>query len=129
MFTIVSDTVRQRANRLGLRSHDLLYTRCNKRIYMHRGMPGHANCQDNLARGIRRFKLPAWAVHDAFNIFMKTCAKPNGKLFYTGPDARKGDYMDLRAEMDCLVSLSSCPSPCSGPKTRRLGVEIYTPVE
>jgi len=125
MFTIVGDTVKQRPNKLGLRSHDLLFSRCNRRLYIQRGMPGHANCQDNLAQGIRPFRLPASAVHDAFNIFMKTCARHEGKLFYTDPDARKGDYMELRAEMDCLVSLSACPGRSSGPRTRRLGVEIY----
>lgn len=125
MFTVVADTVKQRPNRMGLRSHDLLFSRCNRRLYLHRGMPGHANCQDNLAKGIRRFKLPPTAVHDAFNIFMKTCARPNGTQIYKDPDARKGDYMELRAEMDCLVSLSACPGRSSGPRTRRLGVEIY----
>ncbi|MBI3076904.1 MAG: DUF1989 domain-containing protein [Deltaproteobacteria bacterium] len=88
-------------------------------------MPGHPNCQDNLARAIRPYGLPAYAVQDAFNIFMKTGAKPSGHLFYKDPDAKKGDYMELLAEMDCLVSLSACPGKSSGPKTRRLGVEIY----
>jgi uncharacterized protein YcgI (DUF1989 family) len=125
MFTILADTVKQRPSRRGFRSHDLLFSRCNSRLYAKRGMPGHANCHDNLARGIRRFKLSESAVHDAFNIFMKTCALPNGTQVYTDPDAKKGDYMDLRAEMDCLVSLSACPGRSSGPRTRRLAVEIY----
>lgn len=125
MFTVVADTVKQRPNRRGFRSHDLLFSRCNPRLYVKRGMPGHANCHDNLARGIRPFKLPQTEVHDAFNIFMKTCALPNGTQIYTDPDAKKGDYMELRAEMDCLVSLSACPGRSSGPRTRRLGVEIY----
>lgn len=125
MFTIVTDTVKQRSSRKGFRSHDLLFSRCNPRLYAKRGMPGHANCHDNLARGIRPYKLPETAVHDAFNIFMKTCALPNGTQVYRDPDAKKGDYMDLRAEMDCLVSLSACPGRSSGPRTRRLGVEIY----
>lgn len=125
MLSVLADTVRQRPNTLGLRSHDLLFSRCNPRLYLKRGMPGHANCHDNLASGIRPYGLPATAVHDAFNIFMKTCAKPDGTQVYADPDARKGDYMDLRALMDCLVSVSACPGRSSGPKTRRLGVEIY----
>ncbi len=127
MFTIVADTVKQRPSKLGLKSHDLLFSRCNWRQCVQVGMPGHANCQDNLARAIRPKRLPASAVHDAFNIFMKTGVKPNGQTFYRDPDARKGDYMELRAEMDCLVSLSACPGKSSGPKTRRLGAEIYDP--
>lgn len=127
MFTIVADTVKQRPNKLGLESHDLLFSRCNRERYKQRGMPGHANCQDNLARAIRPYSLPASAVQDAFNIFMKTGVEPNGRLFYKDPDAQKGDYMELRVEMDCLISLSACPGKSSGPKTRRLGVEIYEP--
>ena len=123
MFTIVADTLKQRPNKLGLKSHDLLFSRCTWRRYV------HANCQNNLARAIRPYRLAASAVHDAFNIFMKTGVKPNGQLFYRDPDARKGDYMELRAEMDCLVSMSACPGKSSGPKTRRLGVEIYEPVQ
>lgn len=128
MFTILTDTVKQRANKAGLRSHDLLYARCNRQTFIQRGMPGHANCQDNLARSIRPFRLGASAVHDAFNIFMRTGVSAHGRLFNRPPDAVKGDYMELRAEMDCLVSLSACPGKSSGPKTRRLGVEIYAPV-
>lgn len=129
MFTIVADTVKQRPSKLGLKSHDIMFaSRCNRQLFIQRGMPGHANCQDNLARAIRPYGLPASAVHDAFNIFMKTWVKPDGQLFYKNPDAKKGDYMELRAEMDCLVSVSACPGKSSGPKTRRLGVEIYEPV-
>jgi len=46
----------------------------------------------------------------------KTGINDAGKPFYLPSDARKGDYVELLAEIDCLVAVSACPggSPRSG---------------
>ena len=53
-----------------------------------------------------------------------------GKMEILPPVAKKGDYVDLRAEMGLLVAISACPSdlnPCNGEdrKPKSLGIRIF----
>jgi uncharacterized protein len=127
MFVITADTVRQRPDPRGARSHDMLGGRCtHKRRLFHYGSdtPG---CQENIASAIAEFGLGEEAVHDPFNIFMKTGLDADGKYFWVEPDAVKGDYIELQAEIDCLVAISTCPGRSSGPVNHAVTFEIYGP--
>lgn len=110
MFTITADTVRPKPSARGGRSHDLLWARCSARLWELRdGLVSAPNCQDNLARAIEPHGLTVHDVHDAFNIFMKTGLGPDDRLFQEDPESQPGDYLELRAELDCLVAVSACP--------------------
>jgi len=110
MFTITADTVQPRPSALGGKSHDLLWARCSTRLWELRdGLPNMPNCQDNLARAIAPHGLSVHDVHDAFNIFMKTGLDADDRLFQEDPESEPGDYVELRAELDCLVAVSACP--------------------
>jgi uncharacterized protein YcgI (DUF1989 family) len=42
---------------------------------------------------------------------------PDGSYEIQEPDSRRGDFIDLRAEMDLFVAISNCPqerNPCNG---------------
>jgi hypothetical protein len=41
-------------------------------------------------------------------LFMTTSVAPNGSYATREPACRAGDYVELRAEVDCVVVLSSC---------------------
>jgi uncharacterized protein len=110
MFTITADTVKRKPSPLGGTSHDLLWARCSARLWELRdGLSNMPSCQDNLARAIEPHGLSVYDVQDAFNIFMKTGLDPNDHLFNEDPESEPGDYLELRAEIDCLVAVSSCP--------------------
>lgn len=110
MFTITADTVTPGPSPLGGKSHDLLWARCSAELWKYREGLDHApNCQDNLARAIEPFGLSVHDVHDAFNIFMKTGLDAQDRLFQEDPESKAGDYLELRAEIDCLVAVSACP--------------------
>ena len=127
MFTIIADTVKHPALPHNARSHDLMYCRCNARnVELKTGRSG-PNCNDNMAEAIARFGLTPDYVHDAFNIFMVTGLNENDRFFYVDPVAKKGDYMELYAEMDCIVAVSACPGGSSGPEKKRLGVQVFAP--
>ena len=66
-------------------------------------------------------------VHDPFNIFMKTGVNSDGISFWEASDAVKGDYIDLKAEMKCIVAISACPGMSSGRVGHLVGIEIYSP--
>ncbi len=125
MMTLIADSVDHGEHAHGARSHGLLFCRCDARHYeIVHGRSGMPNCQDNLARAIAPFGLRPEDVHDPFNIFMTTGLNPDGRPFYLPCDAAKGDYVELIAEIDCLVAISACPGGSSGSESRPLAVEI-----
>lgn len=130
MFTITADTVKPRPSPLGGRSHDLLWARCSAELWKVReGLDNAPSCQDNLARAIAPFNLTVHDVHDAFNIFMKTGLDAHDRLFQEDPESEAGDYLELRAERDCLVAVSSCPGQghrIPGWRHRPLRLDIMT---
>ena len=129
MFTIIADTVDHKPLRRNARSHDLMYCRCNERLHeLIRNEKNAPNCNTNIANAIAQFGLTPDYVHDAFNIFMTTGLDENDRFFYLEPDARQGDYVELHAEIDCLVAISACPGASSGPVKRAVGIHIYRPL-
>ena len=40
---------------------------------------------------------------------MNCPVQPNGDIGFLAPATSPGDYMVLRAEMDCVVAMSACP--------------------
>lgn len=129
MFTIIADTVEHRPLPGNARSHDLMYCRCNERLYeVTKGEQQAPNCNSNLANAIAAFGLTHDYVHDAFNIFMTTGLGEGDRFFYLEPDARKGDYLELHAEIDCIVAISACPGASSGPEKRPIGIQIFRPL-
>jgi uncharacterized protein YcgI (DUF1989 family) len=126
MFTIIADTVPHEPLAGNARSHDLMYCRCNERLYeLIRNEKSAPNCNSNIASAIADFGLTPDYVHDAFNIFMTTGLGEDDRFFYLDPDAERGDYLELHAEFDCIVAISACPGASSGPVKRPIGIQIY----
>jgi uncharacterized protein YcgI (DUF1989 family) len=127
MMTMIADSLKHAPLDGGARSHDLLFCRCDARLYelVHK-RPGSANCNDNLATAIGEFGLGPLEVHDPFNIFMTTGLNVEGRPFYLPSDARKGDFVELFADMNCLVAISACPGGSSGSVSRPLQVDLFT---
>ena len=126
MFTIIADTVDHQPLPHGAASHDLIYSRCNEGLFeVLSGQKGRPNCQDNLALAVAEFGLTPDYIHDAFNIFMTTGINDADRLFYLEPDAKQGDFVELYAEMPCIVAISACPGGCSGPQNKAIGVHVY----
>jgi uncharacterized protein YcgI (DUF1989 family) len=125
MFTIVADTVDHKPCPSGARSHDFVMGRCSQVRRRQRYGKDTPGCQEILAAAIKPFGLTEDAVHDPFNIFMKTGVHSDGMTFWEHSDAVKGDYIDLVAEMNCIVAISACPGESSGLGAFPVGVEIY----
>jgi uncharacterized protein len=108
MLTIVFDEVGR---------HDFLYTPCSLEMYrIQYGVTDyHPNCHDNLYSGLKQFGIVPDSMPTALNIFMCVDVAEGGRLVFQPPRSRAGDSMVLRAEMDLVIALSSCPaSTCNG---------------
>ena len=125
MFTITADTVEHQPNSKGTVSHDLLFGRCNWRVRKEQYNSDINGCQENIAGVIAAYGLEPEDVHDPLNIFMNTALNEAGKPIFVDPDAVAGDYLELQAEMNCLVAASICPGRSSGPEPHPVHFEIY----
>ena len=125
MFKITDDTVSHQPNLKGTVSHDLLFGRCNWRVRKERYNSDSNGCQENIAGVIAEYGLEPEDVHDPLNIFMTTALNDAGKPIFVDPDAVTGDYLEMQAEMDCLVAASICPGRSSGPVPHIVHFEIY----
>ena len=91
--------------------HDTLMAACDRYRYELLGCKGyHDNCTDNLAEGLREFGLKPPETPSPLNLFMNIPVKGSEyALSFDPAPCKPGQYIDLRAEMDCIVALSNCP--------------------
>ena len=91
--------------------HDTLMAACDIYRYELLGAVGyHDNCTDNLGQALEGIGLKQVCQPAPFNIFMNVPVSANGStLTYFPAIAAPGDYLELRAEMDCVVAFSACP--------------------
>ncbi len=121
MLTIVADDVGK---------HDLLYAPCSMEMYrIQYGITEyHANCHDNLCSAFRSLGIEPEPLPSSLNFFMNADVAADGRLSLLPPKTRVGASITLRAEMDLLIALSSCPaSTCNaGAPTMPLAFEIVS---
>ena len=92
--------------------HDTFMAACDRHRYELLGVRAyHRNCLDNMFEGMRALGVePPAPILASFNIFMNIAVQQDGRSLLTGPAVSKpGDYVTLRAEMDCFVAFSACP--------------------
>ncbi len=90
--------------------HDTLMAACDDYRY---GLLGcteyHDNCTDNLFAGLRNIGLSPPECPSPLNLWMNIPVDGEGNTAWGVPASKPGDYVVLRAEMDCVVAMSCCP--------------------
>ena len=90
--------------------HDTLIAACDDYRY---GLLGckdyHDNCTDNLIAGMRQLGLAVTEVPSPVNLWMNIPVGSDGATQWGEPVSKAGDYVILRAAMDCIVAMSACP--------------------
>ena len=90
--------------------HDTLLAACDRYRYELLGCEGyHDNCTDNLAAALAELGLTSSETPSPWNLFMNIPVAPDGSVSFEPPVSKPGDYLTLRAEMDCIVVFSACP--------------------
>ena len=89
--------------------HDTLIPCCDAVRYKQLGHKDHDNCADNMAYGLKGLGIDPPPPPTPLNLFMNIPVGPTGRLEIVPPVCEPGDYVVLRAEMDCIVALSACP--------------------
>ncbi len=102
MFTIVADTCG---------AHDLLYTPCCRYALEKRFGVFREGCLENLVKALEPWDVPIERVPDPLNLFFAVTADPSGHMAIQEPPSKSGDYIELRAEVPCIVAISTCSVP------------------
>ena len=90
--------------------HDTLLAACDRYRYELLGCAEyHDNCTDNLAAALAELSLTPPETPSPWNLFMNIPVGPDGSLSFEPPVSGPGGYVELRAEMDCVVAFSACP--------------------
>ncbi len=124
MMTIIEDKV-------GI--HDLTFPGCSSFAYEKLLKVGkRKGCIENMTEALNR-ELPRFETSDIpppFTLFMNVEYDLKSNQPKILPAAsKKGDYVELRADMDCIVALSSCPddvTDCNQGKVKPLEIRIRT---
>lgn len=108
--------------------HDTLIPCCDARRYEQLGCEGyHDSCADNMAAGLKELGYTPPPPPSPLNLFMNVALGANGRLVIAPPEAKPGDHVVFRAEMDCVVALSACPHdilPVNGADCRPKDVQF-----
>jgi uncharacterized protein YcgI (DUF1989 family) len=113
--------------------HDTLIAACDRYRYEQLGCKEyHDNCTDNLRAALAALGLTPPETPSPFNLFMNIPVAGDGSVSFEAPLCKAGDYIALRAEMDCIVALSACPQdllPINGTDRKPTGFsyEIVAP--
>ena len=90
--------------------HDTLMAACDDYRY---GLLGcteyHDNCTDNLYAAMRQIGLQAPECPSPLNLWMNIPVDAEGNTGWGEPVSKPGDYVVLRAAVDCVVAMSACP--------------------
>jgi uncharacterized protein YcgI (DUF1989 family) len=144
MATVVVDSLAwYGADEFGGRVHDVIGTRCDP--YTGRALGGdhyHYCCHSNLTRALADDQGVSLTeaeprVHDVLNVFMCTgFTRDTGQYFTKASPVRKGDHLDLFAEIDLLAVLSACPGGDCGSEHSSdtaacypLSMQVLTPAD
>ena len=92
--------------------HDMLIAACDPARYEGLGVEGwHASCEENLHRALETLgaqPIPRFAPQP-INLFMNTPALPDSTIDWRPAPTRPGDHVVMRAELDLVLAVSSCP--------------------
>ncbi len=90
--------------------HDTIIAACDAYRY---GLLGctdyHDNCTDNLSAAMRAIGITDHETPSPLNMWMNIPVAQNGDTSWGEPVSKPGDYVVLRAELDCIIALSNCP--------------------
>lgn len=90
--------------------HDTLLAACDRYRYELLGCAGyHDNCTDNLVAALAELGLQSSETPSPWNLFMNIPVQSDGSLAFEPPVSQAGDYVLLRAEVDCIIAFSACP--------------------
>ena len=123
LMTIIKETAEPKG------IHDTYIRMCNSLLFESYGQPPRDGCLEIISKLVAPFGIQPEDVPDPFNVFLNLEHRPqDGRWISKEPVTRPGDYIEFRAETDCLVAISNCPAdenmPASGDRCTPIKIEV-----
>ncbi len=111
MCSIIADTCGWHDTLGGLSNAKMLQTKYGERDYQSAHNDYFKNGYDSLINELGKWGLNASDVMPNINFFSKIRVEEDGSMTFIENHSKAGNYIDLRFEMDCIVSLSTAQHP------------------
>jgi len=111
MFSITGDTLGWHDPLGGHDTAAHVSTKWGQKNYQSARNDWHRNSHDHFLIELGKHGLNVRDIVPNINFFSKLATAPSGELSYVHDHARDGDLIDLRAELDVLVVLTTCHHP------------------
>jgi hypothetical protein len=111
--------------------HDCLCAACDRYRYELLGCTEpHDNCTDNLRDAMAGLGLREPETPSPWNLFMNIPVRDGRRIEFLPTVSKPGDYIEVRAEMDCVVAFSACPQdivPINGGRPVEAHFAVFDP--
>lgn len=111
LVSIVEDTCGWHDTVCGVSDAALVRARHGEARYQEHRNAFHRNGRDLFLIELGKWGLGRKDLVPNVNFFSRVTVDGKGDLRYAPGNAKAGDYVDLRAEMDTLIVLNTCPHP------------------
>jgi len=129
LCSITQDTCGWHDTLAGVSNADLVTAKYGVKTYQEHRNAYHRNGRDCLLDELAKWGLGARDLVPNANFFSKVVADDEGKLRFVTDHGKAGTYVELRAELNVLVVLTTCAHPMDPAPTyapRKLGVSVRT---
>ncbi len=125
LMTIVAETAEPKG------IHNTHNRMCCRYMYAVFGLEKDG-CAEIIHKAVESYGIAYEDLPDTMDLFMNTRLDHDEKRWITAnPVTKPGDYIEFRAEMDCLVGMSNCPedtlSACNAYTSTPTKVEVFAP--
>jgi uncharacterized protein YcgI (DUF1989 family) len=123
-MTIVKETAEPKG------IHDTYIRMCNRLFYESLGREARDGCFETISRAVAAYGILPEDLPDPLNVFMNLQHDCEGQRWVVNePVTRPGDYIDFRADTDCVVAFSNCAddeiTPANGYHCTPVQVQIF----
>jgi len=115
MLSIVADTSGE---------HDLLYVPCCRYALERRFDVSRDGCAEHLAEVLAPWGIGVRDMPDPLNLFFSVTVDGAGEMHIADHSSKPGDFIEFKAEMDCLIGVSTCSVPLAGRENSSYVVQI-----
>jgi hypothetical protein len=126
MMTIVTDTPEPKG------VHDVHNRMCNRFLFESHGAESQDGCHEIISKAVASYGIKPEDIPDTLDVFMNyyhDCERRRWVI--DTPVSKPGDYIELRAEIDCLIGLSNCPedrlTQCNDRNCTPMKIEVFAP--
>jgi len=111
MMSIIEDTCGWHDTVSGVTDAGMISAQYGEHTYQDYRNDFHRNGRDLFLIELGKWGMDKRDLVANINFFSKISADNDGNMQFDSNNSAPGSYVDLRAEMDCLVVLNTCPHP------------------